>query len=246
MTFIMIDDESLARDRLKRMIEQLPFEMEFLGEAENVKDGFKLIQKTKPELIFLDIQMPQLSGFDLLDLLPEDFESHIVFVTAYDEYALKAFEAQAIDYLLKPVKQNRLQKSVEHVLKLRSEVHSGNSTYQPLLNELNKPLQRLAIQFKQETLLIPIDDIAWIESKDGTTFVHTHDEKKYRSNRTLDDLDSRLATFFRIHRSYMVSLNYIAKIVPWFNGSIKIELQNGIQLDVAKRRVSELKKALDI
>lgn len=244
MKYILIDDEELARARLKSMIEELSPDWFFLGEAEHVHDAIKLIHKTKPDVLFLDIQMPQLSGFDMLELLPPDFSTPIVFVTAFDEYAIKAFEAHALDYLLKPVKKIRLENTMARIQKAKTGLQPDELTQ--LLGLKSQPVtKKLPVNHKQETLLLDLDSILWIESRDTITFVHTKQGQTYRSDRTLDELESRLEDFFRLHRSYLVAIQSIAKLIPWFNGGLKVELSSGLQLEVAKRRVSDLKKILD-
>jgi two-component system, LytTR family, response regulator len=246
MNYLLIDDEELARKRLQTLIEECEPNLICLGEASNAMDGIKLIHKHKPDIIFLDIQMPELSGFDMLELLPQDQLMHIVFVTAYDEFALKAFEAHAIDYLLKPVKKSRLEDTLSRILSNPAHISSSEKLKEQLgLNE-TKNFQRIAVQHKQETILLPLDSILWIESRDTLTYVHTSDKNQYRCDRTLDDLEQRLPQFFRLHRSYLVHIQHIVKLIPWFNGAIKVELVDGTQLEVAKRRVSDLKRALSV
>lgn len=241
MRYLLIDDEELARSRLKSLLDEcsLSKQFTFVGEANNALDGIKLFHKVKPDVIFLDIQMPQLSGFDFLDLLPTDYKAKIIFVTAYDEFALKAFEAHAVDYLMKPVKKSRLDDSLARLLQ-----EFGN-TESTVANSASSK-QKIPVTYKQETLLLPIADILWIESRDTMTFVHTKSKQIYRCDKTLDDLEQRYDGLFRLHRSYLVAVNEINKLIPWFNSGIKVELSSGLQLEVAKRRVSELRKRLEL
>ncbi len=243
MRYLLVDDEELARKRLRLLIEELRSDWQCTGEAGNAYEAIKLIHKTQPDVLFLDIQMPEISGFEMLDLLPEQFATPIVFVTAYDEFALKAFEANALDYLLKPVKKARLEKTIERIQHL--SVGYKASELQALLGfQSSKSLKKLPVQHKQEILLLDLDSVLWIESHDTMTFVHTKDGNQYRSDRTLDDLEQRLPDFFRTHRSTIVSLSAIKKMIPWFNSAVKVELEDGTQLEVAKRRVADLKKVL--
>ena len=246
MNYLLIDDEELARKRLQTLIEECEPKLTCLGEASNAMDGIKLIHKHKPDIIFLDIQMPELSGFDMLELLPQDHLLHIVFVTAYDEFALQAFEAHAMDYLLKPVKKSRLQDSISRIVAQNSSKKSSSEIIDKLSLQSSIPIQRIAVLHKQETILLSLDSILWIESRDTITYVHTIDGNSYRCDRTLDDLEQRLPQFFRLHRSYLAQISQIVKLIPWFNGSLKVELTNGTQLEVAKRRVSDLKRALSV
>lgn len=245
MKYILIDDEELAKTRLKTLIDECNLGLEFLGAAENAMEGIKLIHSSKPDIVFLDIQMPQINGFELLDLLPKDVKTQIIFVTAYDEFALQAFEAHAVDYLLKPVKKARLETSLKRIIEQKSP-QTADELKEKLGLNASKTSLRMAVQHKQETLLLPIDHVVWIESRETLTFVHTRDGNQYRCDKTLDELELRMPDFFRLHRSYLAPLHHIVKLIPWFNGAIKVELINGIQLDVAKRRVAELKKALGV
>ncbi|TNE71699.1 response regulator [bacterium] len=245
MRFILVDDEELARTRLRSLIQEVKPDWDCVGEAENGFDAIKRIQKENPEVLFLDIQMPKLNGFETLELIPETQPLQVIFVTAYDEFAIQAFEAHAVDYLLKPVKKARLEKSLNR-LELKQESNQSAYLKETLSLKTDTELKRLPVQFKQETIFVSVSDIVWIESKETMTFIHTRDNKQYRIDKTLDELEQRLSSFFRLHRSYLVAVHSIEKLIPWFSGAVKVELENGEQLEVAKRRVSELKKVLGV
>lgn len=247
---IIVDDEQPARNRLRLMIEELDADITVIGEASDGKEAIGMVRNEKPDLLFLDIQMPVLDGFDVIDLLGEECPP-VIFVTAYDEYAIKAFDVHAVDYLLKPVRKERLEESVKRITEnnrvesMKESVRNLRETREP---SPRRVLQKIPVNYKQEIRLIDHDEILWFEADGKLTWVHTKEGKKYRTDFSLGDLEDRLAatSFVRIHRSSIANLDFVKKIEPWFKGGYRITLSDGTDLDVARRRVSELKERLGL
>jgi two-component system LytT family response regulator len=216
---ILIDDEELARLRLKRLL--LPFTdvIEVIGEATNGAEGLRIIEELMPDLIFLDIEMPLLNGFEMLSKLL--VQPKVVFTTAYDQYAIKAFEEESVDYLLKPIEAERLEKTIQKLERL----HAAQPAALPLeilMRQLNvkKELQTLTIKIGDRILLIRLEEIAYIEAEDKYVFLHTIRGDKHLSDFTLASLETKLPeSFIRIHRSTIINTNSIHEIRRGFNGA---------------------------
>lgn len=249
LTVLLVDDEQPARNRMKLLLEELDNHIEVIGEAANGKEAIMKVHELQPDLLFLDIQMPVLDGFDVADLLGEG-RPPIIFITAYDDYALRAFEVHAVDYLLKPVRKQRLKKALDLLDDLTYRKQQDDSI-RKLLNDFESvkrfEVQKLPVTYKNEVLLLDLDKINYIEADGKLTWIHI-DDKRFRANFTLVELENRLSDypFMRIHRSHLVNLNHVHKLEPWFKGGYRLELNNGTELDVARRRVSGLKEKLGI
>lgn len=223
---IIIDDERLAREEVKRYLVNHN-EFEIVGEASNVDEGKQLIDAKEPHLIFLDIQMPEKSGFDLLDELTTIPE--IVFTTAYSEYATKAFEVDALDYLVKPIREERFSKSIEKVKKELSKIKetpSGFSIH-----------HKIFIKDGEKCYFIPLADIRYIESLENYARFHFKDDNammKKSLNNIEEKLDSTI--FFRINRSQIININFIKEIYPHFKNKLKIVLNTDEIFEVSSRQ----------
>ena len=230
---LIVDDEPLAREAMSLALAEFP-EIEIIGDCADGFEAVKVINQKKPEVVFLDIQMPKLDGFDVLELL--DNPPFIVFVTAYDEYALKAFESHALDYILKPVKKERLRKTLDRV-----EVRLRGSSDQPmdeLLNDhhkLHTPLVRILVRDRSHIHIIPVEEISHIEAQDDYVALHTGD-RSYLKKETLSGLENRLDSqqFLRIHRSYLLNIDYLSKIEPYTKDSRIAVLKDGTTLPVSR------------
>ena len=247
MKAFLVDDEPLARDRLRSLLDHSKSEVEIIGESGQASDAVEQINKLKPDVVFLDIQMPGLDGFDVVSLLEKPIP-YIVFVTAYDQYAIKAFEVHALDYLTKPVRLERLTECVARLkdfsqLKLRQ----SESLEHVLEEQKEKPLHVLTAKKGRGIHILDINDVLYIEADDKLLYAHTSD-KKFRIEGTLDLLEQRLSDgrFIRSHRSYLVNVKYISELIPWFSGSYEIKLKNGAQISVSRRRVKEVKLQLGV
>ena len=234
---ILIDDEPLALERLKRLLEPFIDIIEILDCACDGRDATEKINRLKPELIFLDIQMPGLNGFEVLERI--DFLPLIIFSTAYDEYALKAFETNSIDYLLKPVEPERLEVSIEKLKRLTTgEKDNFREKLDILLSELKKPsLKRLQVKVGDSIVLLKVCDVCFFRAIDKYVEAGTYD-KTYLLSNTLNQLEQELSSddFVRIHRSAIINLNHLEKIIRWFGGRYKVRLKdkNKTELDVSR------------
>jgi two-component system, LytTR family, response regulator len=245
---LIVDDEELARDGLKLLLQEFE-EFEVVGEAENGFDAIKMINKLKPDIVFLDIQMPKLDGFDVVSLLSDD-PPMVVFVTAYDEYAIKAFEVHAVDYLMKPVKPSRLKGTLDKILK-----ESGHNTKGAKLSALIKehenqiaPLNRVVVRDGTRVYIVNIEDIAFIRAEDDYVSITVKEGKSYLKHDTLSRMEKLLITsdFCRIHRSYILNINYLSKIEPYSKDSKVAVLKDGTQLSISRSGYSRLMNILTL
>jgi DNA-binding LytR/AlgR family response regulator len=245
MRIIVVDDEAPARQRLKRLLADVEG-VELIGEAEDGPQAVELIDREQPDLVLLDIQMPGLDGFGVVEALEEP--PPIVFVTAYDEYAIRAFEINALDYLLKPFSKERLEQAIHRAQEELAEEQDFASRLAPLLKNLANQghyLTRLAVRDGNRIRVLDADEVDWIGVENEQTFVHVGNEA-YPIRRTLADLEARLdpARFFRAHRSAIVNLDRVKEIVPWFKGSHKLRLTTGVEVDLSRARARALRKIL--
>lgn len=230
---LIVDDEPLARKAMTLALAEFP-EIEIIGECADGFEAVKVINKEKPEVVFLDIQMPKLDGFDVLELL--DDPPFIVFVTAYNEYALKAFESHALDYILKPVKTERLRKTLERIEKQLRK--SKGQPVDQLLDFHKKhltPLERILIRDRNLIHILQVGDISHIEAQDDYIALYSG-ERSYLKKETLSGLEKRLdgCRFVRIHRSYLLNIDYLSKIEPYAKDSKIAVLKNGKTLPVSR------------
>jgi DNA-binding LytR/AlgR family response regulator len=242
---LIVDDEAPARERLRRLLGDNSL-IELIGEAGDGIEAVELIEKENPDLVLLDIQMPGLDGFGVIRALQKP--PLIIFVTAYDEYAIKAFEVNALDYLLKPFTRARLERAVERAARELAKRADFSAKLDALFNTLGEQpryLERIAVRKGSRILVINMSDIDWFGAEGGLIFIHSKEEK-YISNYTLEELESRLSPsmFFRAHRSTIVNLTRIKEIIPWFAGSHKIRLTTGAELDLSRNQAKELRKII--
>ena len=242
---LIVDDEAPARERLRRLLAGNEL-IEPVGEAKDGVEAVEMIEETSPDLVLLDIQMPVLDGFGVMEALREP--PAIIFVTAYDEYAIRAFEVNALDYLLKPFSQERLDKAIERA---HDELTSGQEFADrigPLLESLREDkryTERVAVREPDRILVIDVEEIDWIEARQGQVVVHVGQEEHVLA-RTLADLEARLdpTLFFRAHRSVIVNLDRVKEIIPWFAGSHKLRLTTGAEVDLSRSRGKALREIL--
>ena len=226
---VIVEDSRLARNELKELL-KAHSEIELVGEAENVDDGVELIEKVKPELLFLDINMPEKDGFELLEMLNE--VPITVFTTAYDEYAIKSFEYNALDYLLKPINKKRFSLAIEKVKeKLESEEESSKKQERLTGNS------QIFIKDGEKCWLVKIGDISLLEIVGNYTrvFFEDHNPLLYKS---LNQVEEKLPEkyFFRANRQQIINTNFIENVVPWFNGKLKLTMMNGEEVEVSRRQ----------
>jgi two-component system LytT family response regulator len=236
---ILIDDEPLAISRLRRLLDKHHDTVEIIGEAANGAEGLTLIEAERPDLIFLDIEMPLLSGFDMLSRLTA--MPMVVFATAFDQYAIRAFEENSIDYLLKPIEAERLARTIQ---KIRTFVERSD-TSQAMTNPMTESVMKLLAQMQlsatpakkeihsisvktgEKILLIPLSDIAYFEAEDKYVFLATTDGQKFLTTYTLTTLNEKLPdTFVRVSRSAMVNRHRITEIHRHFDGKFMLAMSD--------------------
>lgn len=239
---IIIDDEPKSVFTLKCFLEEHCPQVKVVGIAGSARSGKELIETFKPQLIFLDIEMPGASGFDLLQSLPViNFE--IIFITAYNQYAINAFRFSAIDYLLKPLRIQDLVHAVEKAaVRIKEKAVADN--YELLLrnlNEKNAGKQKVSFTERGEQFLVPVEDFTYLIADGNYTHVHTKD-KVYLTTRTLKEFEELLpaGTFCRIHHGYIINLDFIAKVQKGRGGAVV--MKDGKQLEIAIRRKEAFKK----
>jgi len=250
---LIVDDEAPARDRLKRLLADIEG-VELIGEAKGGVQAVEMIESEKPDLVLLDIQMPELDGFGVIEALEDP--PPIIFVTAYDEYAIRAFEVNALDYLLKPFSRERLKKAVRRAQEALAEEHDlGVSAAErfaarlgPLLESLatqGQYLTRLAVRDRDRIRVLDVDKVDWIGVEDEQVMVHVGD-RAYLIRRTLAELERLLdpTTFFRAHRAAIVNLSRVKEVIPWFKGSHKLRLTTGAEVDLSRAQARALRKIL--
>ncbi|MBL7804953.1 MAG: response regulator [Saprospiraceae bacterium] len=240
---LLIDDEDLARQEMRYLLAAFP-DVRVLDEATNAADALAKINRYRPDLIFLDINMPGRSGFELLSDLDES--PQVVFVTAYDEYAVRAFETNALDYLLKPVRPERLEKTIATVRAnltrpAEPEAAAGSSNYQL------RPDSLVFIKDGEKCYFVRLSDIFLFESEDNYVRVYFGSEKPMHRkslNLLLEKLPPDL--FFRANRSQIINLSYITGIEPFFNGALRVTLRGGMRVEISVRRAGEFRERLSL
>lgn len=236
MRVIIIDDELPARKKIRTFLADKPT-IEIIGEASNGLEAVNLIEELRPDLIFLDIQMPGLTGFEVLQALDKTIMPAIIFTTAYDEYAVKAFEVNALDYLLKPFDEERFQKALERVNKQNTQNNQYNQLTNLLLELKKQPnyLQRLLIKTAGKIIFIKTDEIDWIEAEEKYVQIHVGKDK-YLYRETMNALEQQLnpEIFVRVHRSYIVRIDFIKELVPWSHGDYLLILQDKTELNLGR------------
>jgi two-component system LytT family response regulator len=242
---LIVDDEAPARERLKRLLADIEG-VELIGQAEGGVQAVEMVERERPDLVLLDIQMPGLDGFGVIEALEDP--PPVIFVTAYDEYAIRAFEVNALDYLLKPFSRERLEKAVRRAQEALAEEQDFAMRLGPLLESLatqGRYLTRLAVRDRDRICVLDVDEVDWIDVEDEQVMVHVGD-RAYLIRRTLTELEARLnpAHFFRAHRSAIVNLSRVKEVIPWFKGSHKLRLTTGAEVDLSRARARALRKIL--
>lgn len=239
---IIIDDEPLARQLIKTLLQPYK-DVEVVAECTDGFEGFKTIQEKEPDLIFLDVQMPRVNGFEMLELI--DNPPSVIFTTAFDEYAVKAFEAHAVDYLLKPITKERFDKAMQKWLQLVASKQTQNIT--PILQEnvYEGYQHRIVVKDNGLIRIIPAQDIQYIEAKDDYVKIYTKDGN-YLKKSTLSFIEQSLdpQQFIRVHRSYLIPVSQLVRIEPYEKESHIALLQCGAKITVSKSGMSKLKTLL--
>lgn len=246
MKIVLIDDESLARTIVKEYLQSYPG-FEIVAECNDGFEGLKAIQQHAPDLIFLDIQMPKINGFEMLELV--DDPPSVIFTTAFDEYAMKAFETHAIDYLLKPFSKDRFDKALQkwqQVHNSQPQVQQTRSMVESMTaSEVRN--NRVIIKDGGKIKIIPVSQINYLEAADDYVKIHTA-EGVFLKNKTMQFFEEQLDTrqFVRTHRSYIINITLITRIDPYEKDSHLVLLSNGSKLPVSKSGYLKLKQVLGI
>jgi two-component system LytT family response regulator len=236
---VLIDDERLARSELKRLLQEFP-DVEVIGEAANANEGIEKIELLNPDLVFLDIQMPGKTGFDMLSELEK--APHVIFVTAYDEYALKAFEVNALDYLMKPVEPKRL---ADELLRVRQKDEEDLLSYtnRGMLSEHDQ----VFVKDGERCWFVKLSEVRLFESVGNYAKVFFGTNKPLIL-KSLNALEERLdeKTFFRANRKHIINLRMIEKIEPYFNGGLLLDLIGGEKIEVSRRQAVKFKEMMSL
>lgn len=246
---IIVEDERPARDLLRTYIDEFP-ELEVIKECDNGYDGLKAINELKPDAIFLDVQMPKLTGFELLEVLEHNPE--VIFTTAYDQYAINAFERNAVDYLLKPFSRKRFKEAVLR-LNSRLEANEGGAKEESSIEKIrqhfadsDEVLHRVVIKKSGKIHVISTGDINYLEAQDDYVMVYT-DEGRYLKQQTMKYFEQHLdkEQFVRVHRSYIANITRIERIEPYEKSNFILILKDGNKVPVSRNGMQILKENLD-
>jgi two-component system LytT family response regulator len=246
---LIVDDEPLARERIRDILASDP-QIESIADCGNGRDAIEAIQLLSPDLVFLDVEMPGIDGFGVLEALPRDRIPTVIFVTAYDQYAVRAFEVYALDYLLKPFDQERFDKALD-----RAKGHIANqqndSLSQRILSALEEiktrpvHLERLVIKMNGHVFFMKAEEIDWLEAEGNYVRLHAGKESHLLRD-TISALESQLdpKKFIRVHRSAIVNIDRITELQPWFHGEYRIILREGVQLTLSRTYREKLHELL--
>ena len=248
---LIADDEASARSRLRKLLAPYDFAL-VEGDAHDGLAALEAIRQHRPQVLFLDVEMPGLGGFEVVEALTPDVMPLIVFVTAYDEHALAAFDANAVAYLLKPVVEDRLRTVVARIEQLvRSPDGAARESARAsaAANANPKPLHHVLALQKEGYLLVPLDEVCYFQVEDGVTFARTA-TASYRTNYAIGDLEARLPAppFFRAHRSTIANLHKVASIHPMFNGTFLLRMKDasGSEIQVSERQAKHVREMLQL
>ena len=246
---LIVDDEAPARAHLARLLEDEP-SIQVVGAASNGPEALELVEELQPDVVFLDIEMPVMNGFDVLRNMTRT--PLVIFATAYDEFAVKAFEQNALDYVLKPLQPQRLKQTVERI---HSVLHSGASEYRDSMRDVltliekerGAPPTKLAARRGKRFILLGLGEVLHITIDDKLVFAHTAKEK-FLVEKTVSEMEQMLgdAGFRRISRATLVNMEHVRELVPWFSGTWKLKLETGEELDVSRDRARGLTDAMGI
>ncbi|AWD65715.1 MULTISPECIES: LytR/AlgR family response regulator transcription factor [Priestia] len=242
---LIVDDEMLARDELKYLLHRTK-EVDFIEEAESIEEALDKMMDEKPDLLFLDIQLSDDSGFDIAKRLKKmKNPPAIIFATAYDQYALQAFEVDAIDYILKPFDEERVVQAIHKYKKMRVPHHVVKE--EEPIGESSSQTGKLAISVDDSIVLVNIEDILFVGLIEGEVTIQTITES-YHTADTLAMLEKKLPSqsFVRVHRGYIVNVHHISEVQPWFNSTYNLVMKNDKRVPVSRTYAKELKKRLGI
>lgn len=246
---VFADDEKLAREEIGFLLQSVT-DVDVVGEASNGVDAFHLIEKERPDLVLLDIEMPGLDGFQLVrEIQTLETPPRVVFVTAYDRYALQAFEVSALDYLMKPVSRDRLQQAIDKVRGSLESSHDLGDKITALLSSLpvrRRPMSKIPVRRRKHLLLVDVENVLYSYVKDGLVFVVTSEAHDLVAYRTLEEFASELdpVAFHRVHRSYLANVNHIREIIPQASGNYELVLGDAAatRIPLSRQHAKELRR----
>jgi two-component system response regulator LytT len=251
---LVVDDEKPARDELIFMLKMFP-EISIVGQGKNGVEALSLIKEHSPDLVFLDVQMPGLDGFGVIKKLADRKMRvpHIVFATAYDHYAVQAFDVNAVDYVLKPFDKSRLAKAISRAKRMMEATTSSADKLESLVSQLGlaktQPV-KLLVKAQQRMMLVDAEDVVFASIEDGLITVVARDMEGTSNYRTIEELQASLDSekFWRAHRSYLVNINHIKEVVPWFKSSyvLKMNDKKGSEIPVSRAQTKRLRELLKL
>ncbi len=244
---LVVDDESHARRDLRRLLGKLEG-VEIAGEASDGPEAVRLVRKLEPDALLLDIQMPGLDGFQVVGKISgAEMMPAIIFVTAYDEYAIRAFEVHAVDYVLKPVEERRLAQAIERVRRIRRGGEPGPDL-EALLDAVGAGAKRLAVRQGESLVMVDAADVLYATIESGSVRVVAQLAEGIASFRSLEELERELGSrqFMRVHKSYLANIKRIHEITPWFSGSFRLRMggKSGPEIPLSRAQARELRKVL--
>jgi len=250
---LVVDDEQLAREELCFQLEQLGG-VEVVGQAANGVEAIEALERLRPDIVFLDIQMPGLTGFEVArHVVGAGLPTHVVFVTAFDQHAVEAFEVNAVDYLLKPVEKPRLEQALQRVRRRRDAGAPMNEHLEKIVRMVGDRQQRrgqVAVKVGERFLLVQADDVIYASLNEDTISIVTGQMAGTSNYRTLDELQASLDpdVFWRVHRSHLVNINKIKEIVPWFSRNYILRMKDakGSEIPVSRSQTKRLRDYLKL
>ncbi len=245
MRAVLVDDEPLARARMRALLDDSARSIEIVGEASSGREAIPMLHELRPDVVFLDVQMPVLDGFDVLDLLAPP-RPHVVFVTAYDEYALKAFDVHAVGYLTKPVRMERLVQTLDRVRLLVAAGAPDEGVDALVAERSGEPLRRLTFKAGRTLRVVDVADVAYFEAREKMVFARL-DGRDFPVDFTIQELEERLPSdgFVRVHRAFVVNASQMRELTPWFGGTHRLRLSDGSEVPVSRRRVRALEEGAE-
>ena len=247
---IIVEDEKLARNRLKKLLANYTDEIEIIAEADNGEEGYKLVNELHPDLIFLDIQMPVLTGFEMLKKLTH--KPKIIFTTAYERYAIKAFEENSIDYLLKPIREERLDLTIKKLRDQTDVASSSSDESDKILQYLEalqprKELSSITVTVGDRIIIVKLDWITYFHANEKYVFIREKKGQEHIIDHSLTSLEEQLPKYFlRVHRAYIINTNMIQEIRKSFNGRFVFYMSSGEKITCGSSYIKKIKERLHL